>query len=82
MVPVSIFPSLLARQCRVLPGVRHPRVARHGTCGAGEAHSPVGFTRVDSHLPPCKVLPHNRGADSEREVREVLAFGSAAVSKI
>ena len=80
MVPVSIFPSLpaSAASCRV----RHPRVARHGTCGAGEApSSPVGFTRVDSHLPPCKVLL-TAGADSEKWVREVLAIGyPAAVSK-
>ena len=79
VVPVSIFPSLpaSAASCRV----RHPRVARHGTCGAGAAPSPVGFTRVDSHLPPCKVLL-TAGADSEKGVREVLAFGfPAAVSK-
>ena len=79
MVPVSIFPSLpaSAASCRV----RHPRVARHGTCGAGAAPSPVGFVRVDSYLPPCKVLL-TAGADSEKGVREVLAFGfPAAVSK-
>ena len=44
---------------------RHPRVARHGSCGAGAAPSPVGFTRVDSHLPPCKVLL-TAGEDSEK----------------
>ena len=51
-----------AASCRV----RHPRVARHGTCGAGAAPSPVGFTRVDSHLPPCKVLLTAGRADSEK----------------
>ena len=50
-----------AASCRV----PHPRVARHGTCGAGAAPSPVGFTRVDSHLPPCKVLL-TAGEDSEK----------------
>ena len=72
----------LARQCRVLPGAAPASgAARHLRCWCGVAPSPVGFTRVDSHLPPCKVLL-TAGADSEKWVREVLAIGyPAAVSK-
>ena len=79
-LPVSIFPSSLPHRPATAPAA--PVAARRrGTAFAGAAcRCPVGSTRVDSHLPPCKVLLAIR-EDSERSLGGFRQHHPATVSR-